>query len=117
MYFLINGTKLNKIANIGTKQLKVKNVGILKAIPSITCIDADEFRVVVGSDELFMAIFDIKNGKLWFNLFGGSKTVVPRSFVKHPDYEGFHFLKATRNAIVSVIGNLIREYRFTFKYK
>ena len=62
-----------------------------------------------------MSIFDIRNGQLWFNLLGGSKTVIPKSFVKHPNYEGFHIIKVTRDAIVSVIGNLIREYKFTFK--
>ena len=117
LYYLINDTKLKKIENIGVKQLKIENIGTLKAIPSINCIESDEFRIVIGSDELFMAIFDIKSGKLWFNLLGGSKTVVPKSFVKHPDYEGFHILEVTRNSIVSVIGNLIREYNFTFKYE
>ena len=89
----------------------------MKAIPSINCIESDDFRIVISSDELFMAIFDIKSRKLWFNLLGGSKTVVPKSFVKHPNYEGFHILEVTRNSIVSAIGNLIREYNFTFKYK
>ena len=116
LYYLINETKLKKIENIGVKQLTINNIGTLKTIPSINCIESDDFRIVIGSDELFLAVFDIKTGKLWFNLLGGSKTVVPKSFVKHPNYEGFHFLIVTRNAIVSIIGNLIREYKFTFKY-
>ena len=117
LYYLINDKILKKVENVKVKQLKIVNIGTLKIIPSINCIDSDDFRVVLGSDELFMAIFDIKTGKLWFNLLGGSKTVVPKSFVKHPDYEGFHLLQVTRNSILSVIGNLIREYRFTFKYE
>ena len=117
LYYLINDKILKKVENVKVKQLKIVNIGTLKIIPSINCIGSDDFRVVLGSDELFMAIFDIKTGKLWFNLLGGSKTVVPKSFVKHPDYEGFHLLQITRNSILSVIGNLIREYRFTFKYE
>ena len=116
MYYLINEKYLKQIENVGVNQLKVVDIGTLKDISSINCVEADEFRVVLASDELFMAIFDIKTGKLWFNLLGGSKTVVPKSFVKHPNYEGFNQIQITRNSIVSVIGNLIREYRFTFKY-
>ena len=116
MYYLINEKLYKKIENVGVKQLKVVNIGSLKEIPSINCVEADEFRIVLASDELFMSIFDAKNGSLWFNLLGGSKTVVPKSFVKHPNYEGFNQIQITRECIVSVIGNLIREYRFTFKY-
>ena len=117
LYYLINETKLKKIENIGVKQLTINDIGKLKKITSINCIESDDFRIVIGSDELFLAVFDIKTGKLWFNLLGGSKTVFPKSYVKHPNYEGFHYLKVTRNSIVSLMGNLIREYRFTFKYK
>ena len=117
LYYLINETKLKKIENIGVKQLTINDIGTLKKITSINCIESDDFRIVIGSDELFLAVFDIKTGKLWFNLLGGSKTVFPKSYVKHPNYEGFHYLKVTRNAIISLMGNLIREYRFTFKYK
>ena len=116
VYYLINEKYLKKIENVGVKQLKVVDIETLKDISSINCVEADEFRIVLASDDLFMSIFDIKTGKLWFNLLGGSKTVVPRSFVKHPNYEGFNQIQITRNSIVSVIGNLIREYRFTFKY-
>ena len=117
LYYLINETKLKKVENIEVKQFTINNIGTLKKITSINCIESDEFRIVIGSDELFLAVFDIKTGKLWFNLLGGSRTVIPKSFVKHPNYEGFHYLKVTRNAIISLIGNLIREYKFTFNYK
>ena len=116
MYYLINEKELKKIENVGVQQLKVVDIGTLKEILSINCIEADEFRIVLASDELYMSIFDLKTGKMWFNLLGGSKTVVPKSFVKHPNYEGFNQIQITRNSIVSVIGNLIREYRFTFKF-
>ena len=116
LHFLINEKILKKIENVKVNKLKVVNIQTLKEIPSVNCIDSDEFRVVLGSDELFMAIFDIKTGKLWFNLLGGSKSVFPASFMKHPNYDGFHLLIVTRNSILSAIGNLIREYRFTFKY-
>ena len=114
--YLINENILKKIENINNQKLKNINISTLKEVQSINCIEGDEFRIVIASDELFMSIFDIKTGKLWFNLLGGSKTVFPKSFVKHPSYEGFHIIKITRNSIYSVLGNLIREYRFTFKY-
>lgn len=116
MNFLFNEKQLFKIENLGVKRMKVSFVADLKAVPNITCIEADMFRIVIASDDLFMSIFDIKTGRMWFNLLGGSKSVTSRSFVKHPNFNGFHFIKVTRNAIISLIGNLIREYRFTFKY-
>ena len=116
MNILINGKELKKIENLGVKQMKVTNIATLKDVPNITCIEADMFRIVIASDDLFMSIFDIKTGKMWFNLLGGSKSVTTKSFVKHPNFSGFHFIKVTRNAIYSLIGNLIREYRFTFKF-
>ena len=116
MYYLINEKVLYKINNIGINQLKVEKISTLKEMKSINCIEADMFRIVLASDELYMSIFDLKTGNLWFNLLGGSKTVFPKSFIKHENYNGFHLIKITRNSIVSLIGNLIREYRFTFKY-
>ena len=116
MYFLINGKELKKIENIGVKQMKVTNIATLKDVPNTTCIEADMFRIVIASDDLYMSIFDIKTGRMWFNLLGGSKTITGKSFVKHPNFNGFHFIKVTRDAILSLIGNLIREYKFTFKY-
>ena len=117
MVYLINQKILKKVDNVLVKQLKVTNIGTLDKVDKINCIEADEFRIVLASDELFMGIFDIKTGRKWFILLGGSKTVKPKSFVKHPNYEGFHYMDLTRNSIVSVIGNLIREYKFTFKYE
>jgi hypothetical protein len=116
MYFLINEKELMKVENVGVKQMKVTNIATLKEVPNITCIEADMFRIVIASDDLFMTIFDIKTGRMWFNLLGGSKSVTTKSFVKHPNFNGFHFIKVTRNAIYSLIGNLIREYKFTFKF-
>ena len=117
MVYLINQNIIKKVDNVLVKQLKVTNIGTLDKVDNINCIEVDEFRVVLASDELFMGIFDVKTGKKWFVLLGGSKTVIPKSFVKHPNYEGFHYMELTRNSIVSVIGNLIREYKFTFKFE
>ena len=115
MYYLINQTLLKKVDNVSVKQLKVTNISTLETVKDINCIEADVFRIILASDEQYIAIFDIKSGKKWFLLLAGSKTVVPKSFVKHPDYEGFHYIDLTRNSLVAVIGNLIREYKFTFK--
>ena len=115
IYYLINERNLRKIENIEVK-LKIRKINDLNQIENITCIEADMFRIVLASDELYMGIFDLKTGKKWFNLLGGSKIQKTKSFVSHPNYNGFHFIKITRNSIISLIGNLIREYRFTFKY-
>ena len=115
MYYLIDNKELKKLDNIQIKQLKTNKIGNLKEISNINCIESDEFRIVIASDEQYLAVFDIKTGKLWFNLLAGSKTVQPKSFVKHPNYQGFHLIEVTRNSIVAVIGNLIRQYKFTFK--
>lgn len=117
MYYLIDDKELKKLENIQIKQLKINKLGNLKEIPNINCIESDEFRIAIASDEQYLAVLDIKTGKLWFNLLAGSKTVQPKSFVNHPNYQGFHIIEVTRNSIVAVIGNLIREYKFTFKYR
>ena len=117
VYYLINDKILKKVENIKAKQLKVDNIATLKEILNINCIEGDEFRIVIASDEECIGVFERTTGKLWFFLLSGSKIVYPKSFVKHPAYKGFHIIKVTRNAIVSAIGNLIREYKFTFKRK
>ena len=55
-----------KKLKINNQKLKNVNISTLKEVPSINCIEGDEFRIVIASDELFMSIFDIKTGKLWF---------------------------------------------------
>jgi len=71
----------------------------------------------MASDDLYVAIFDINSGEFWYIFLGGSLTVVPKSFVKHPNYKGFHIVKMTRNAVLCAHGNLIREYKFVFNKK
>ena len=117
MYFLINEVELNKISNLNIQQLKVENVASIKKNDKVNCVEADEFRLVIGTDENTLSVYDRTSGDLWFLLLGGSLTVKPKSFVEHPLYKSFHIVKITRNSIVGVIGNMFREYNFTFKRK
>ena len=115
-YYLINHKKLYKTNLINFKQIKTHQIThALKKVENITCIESDRHRIVIASDDMYVAIFDITNGEFWYNFLGGSLSVFPKSFVKHPLYNGFHLLSITRNAIICVMGNLIREYKFVFK--
>ena len=82
------------------------------------------FRMLIALNQidielffLYISIFDITTGEFWYNFLGGSLSVFPKSYVKHPSFEGFHLLKISRNAIIAVMGNLIRKYNFVFKKK
>ena len=115
-YFLINNIKLYKTNFANPKQIKTLQITHdLKKVNNINCIKSDRHRLVITSDDNYVSIFDITNGDFWYNFLGGSLSVVPKSFVKHPLYNGFHLLEITRNAIICVMGNLIREYKFVFK--
>ena len=117
-YYLINNKKLYKTNLSSLKQIKTQQIShALKKVDNITCIESDRHRIVMSSDDLYISIFDITNGEFWYNFLGGSLSVFPKSFVKHPLHNGFHIVKITRNAIIGVMGNLIREYKFVFKKK
>ena len=117
-YYLINNNILYKVDLANFKQIKTKLINSnLKEVKNINCIESDRQKIVMASDELYVAIFDINSGEFWYIFLGGSLTVVPKSFVKHPIYKGFHIVKMTRNAVLCAHGNLIREYKFVFNKK
>ena len=118
LYYLIDHKILYKMNLANLKQItdqKIKEP--LKEVNSVNCIESDRNKIVMASDELYIAIFNITNGEFWYIFLGGSLTVTPKSFVKHPLYKGFHIMKITRNAIICAQGNLIREYRYGSKKK
>ena len=78
----------------------------------INCFIADKFRIVIGFNNNLLSIYSKETGNLYFNLLGGSLTVIPKSFVAKPNFTGFHLIKITRTAIIGVLGNLIRVYSF-----
>ena len=116
--YLINNKILYHVNLANFKQIRTTKINKnLKDVSNVTCIESDRHRIVFASDDLYISIFDITNGEFWYNFLGGSLSVVPSSYVKHPSFKGFHLLKISRNAIIAVMGNLIRKYSFTFKKK
>ena len=116
IYYLIDHRKLYKMNIVNSKQINIQKISdSLKEIKNINWIESDRHRIVMGSDDLYIAIFDIRTGEFWYNFLGGSLTVFPKSFVKHPNYKGIHIIQISRNSIICAIGNLIREYKFVFK--
>ena len=78
----------------------------------INCVAGDKYRLIIGTEGMAIGVYRTSNASVWYYLLGGSKTVVPKSFIKNPHYEGFNLLKVSRNSIIGVLGNLIREYSF-----
>lgn len=115
LYFLINKKELYKMNLANLTQIKVQKIKDLsKDFSQIVCAESDRHRLVIAGNELNVGIFDIRNGDFWYFFLGGSLNVFPKSYVKHPLYEGFHIVQITRNAVICVMGNLIREYKFVF---
>ena len=115
IYFLINRKEHYKMSLGNLKQINVRKLKTLeKNFDQIICAESDRHRMVIAGNELNIGIFDITNGNFWFYFLGGSLSVQPKSFVKHPLFNGFHIVKITRNAIICAMGNLIREYKFVF---
>ena len=78
----------------------------------INCVAGDKYRLIIGTEGMAIGVYRTSNASVWYYLLGGSKTVVPKSFIKNPHYEGFNLLKVSRTSIIGVLGNLIREYSF-----
>ena len=118
LYFLINKKEHYKMNLANLKQINVRKLKTLeKNFAEIICAESDRHRIVFASGDLYISIFDITTGEFWYNFLGGSLSVFTKSYVKHPSFEGFHLLKISRNAIIAVMGNLIRKYNFVFKKK
>ena len=114
-YYLINNNQLYKM-NLGNfKQIKKSLINNnMNAVSNVNCIESDKHKIVLASSKLYIAIFDIISGEFWYIFLGGSLTVIPKSFLKHPNFEGFHILQVTNNSVIAAHGNLIREYKFVF---
>jgi hypothetical protein len=81
---------------------------------TINCFILDTYKLLIGFEDLTIKVFSQKDKKLWYTLLGGSMTVIPKSFVKHPEINGISNILVTRSKIIGVIGNLIREYSFSY---
>lgn len=78
----------------------------------VNCVNFDKFKFVVSFDDGTIKVFSAKEKNLWYNLLSGSMTVIPKSFVAHPDIVGFSKIYLTKYSIIGAMGNLIREYSF-----
>ena len=106
---LINESKvINKELN--TTPAKIYNLENKGGI--INCLVGDKYRIIIATDNNTLGIYNRNNASLWYYLLGGSMTVIPKSFIKNPLYNGFNIIKVTRTSIIGVMGNLIREYSF-----
>jgi hypothetical protein len=81
----------------------------------VNCVSYDKFKFVVGFNDNTIKVFSTKEKQLWYNLLGGSMTVIPKSFVGY--IEGFHAIQLTKYSIIGCLGNLIREYSFNNNIK
>ena len=113
-----NNTVTNgkEIIIVNTKSNKVdeeKSVRLEESSETeINFVTGDKHRVIVGTNNNLLKIYSVQDGKVWYNLKGGSLTVVPKSFALHPVYKWFHLVCMTRLSVIGVLGNLIREYSF-----
>jgi hypothetical protein len=115
LYYLINNRILYKMNLNNFKQIKaVKLNDGIKEVEKVNCIESDNHRIIITSADSYLSIYDITTGDFWYNFLAGSLHVVPKSFVKHPLYNGFHIVNITRNSITCAMGNLIREFKFVF---
>ena len=113
---LINGNYVNSY-HLTDLSFPTKRVFLSKQldIEDINCIYGDRFRVVAITDSNHhISTFSSESGELWYNLLTGSKTIVPKSFIAKDGFKNFHILKVTRSSIIGVIGNMFREYSFTY---
>ena len=108
--FLINELRLSSINMV--KLSPMKEITLEKSNSKMNYCVCDKYRCVVGYDNNMIKVLNAQTGTLWYNLLGGSMTIIPKSFIKHPNYVGFHLIKLTRWSIVGAMGNLIREYSF-----
>ena len=107
--YLLNMNELNTY-NFEKKEKKYIQIDCKNN--QINCFVADKFRIVIGFNNNLLSIYSKETGNLYFNLLGGSLTVIPKSFVAKPNFNGFHLIKITRTSIIGVLGNLIRVYSF-----
>ena len=106
---LINESKLinRELNSTPAKIYRLENKG-----GNINCIEGDKFRIIIANESNTLGIYNRNDASLWYYLLGGSMTVIPKSFIKNPLYNGFNIIKVTRTSIIGVLGNLIREYSF-----
>lgn len=103
-------TQNNKLAIKNSKDIELKS----KKINSMIC---DSFKFAIAFDDNTIKIFSSKDKTLWYNLLGGSLTIIPKSFINHPNIQGFFKVILTKYSIIGVVGNLIRQYYYNHNLK
>ena len=102
----------NIVINKQLNSTPVKIYNLKNNEGKINCIKGDKYRIIIANDNNSLGIYNRNDASLWYYLLGGSMTVIPKSFIKNPLYNGFNIIKVTRTSIIGVLGNLIREYSF-----
>ena len=102
----------NMVINKQLNSTPVKIYNLKNNEGKINCIKGDKYRIIIANDNNSLGIYNRNDASLWYYLLGGSMTVIPKSFIKNPLYNGFNIIKVTRTSIIGVLGNLIREYSF-----
>ena len=75
----------------------------------------DNYKFAMAFSDNTIKIFSSKDNTLWYNLLGGSMTIIPKSFVAHPSLIGFSSVHLTKYSVIGSLGNLIRIYNFNSK--
>lgn len=112
MNFLIDNNSVSSIDMLKFSPKKTVTFDYQQDNKVCNSYSSDKYRFVAGFSNNLIKVFNIQTGQMWYNLLGGSMTIIPKSFISHPNYTGFHIIKLTRWSIVGVLGNLIREYSF-----
>ena len=76
-------------------------------------LNHDNYKWVISYSDNTIKIYSSKDNMICYHLYGGTTTVIPKSFVVHPTITGFTNICLTKYSIIGTIGNLIRVYNFS----
>jgi hypothetical protein len=118
LFFVIPNTEF-LVLEIKNGKLLTEKIPFDDALKTkaVNCVDFDKFKFAIAFDDNTIKVFSSKDKVQWYNLQGGSLTVVPKSFVNNPTIKGFSQVILTKTSIIGVLGNLIREYNFSISSK
>jgi len=112
IFFVANSSLLELIIENDKLNMEAQILDGIKG--KINCVYSDKLKFILSCEDNSIKVFAPKSKKLRYNLLGGSTTVVPKSFVANPKKSGFSIIKVSESKILGAIGNLIREFNFTY---
>ncbi len=78
----------------------------------INDVHSDNYKYAIAFSDNTIKIYSALDNSFWYNLYGGSMNVIPKSFISHPEIKGFSNLLVSKYSIIASLGNLIRIYNF-----